>query len=165
MWELYSVFTDYSEIVMLLLRLTCLGLTAILLLASDDEDCVGIKEDVSDQEGVDPASSTPDFDCLAADKQLRAWALRGIEVHGYFTGKSYCWITKVCVILLFSQPVPLRGGLRQRVGIMWVGVWMGGGGFRCYLLILLQFCQSRGGIISDLCRSQSLVTSHHSWIK
>merc|ERR1712074_251287 len=28
------------------------------------------------------------------------------------------------------------------------------------LLILLQFCQSSGGIISDLCRSQSLGTSH-----
>ena len=31
-------------------------------------------------------------------------------------------------ILIFSQPVPLRGGLRQRVRIMWVGVWMDGWG-------------------------------------
>ena len=31
---------------------------------------------------------------------------------------------------------------------------------RCYLLILLQSFQCRGGIISDLCRSQSLGTSH-----
>ena len=29
-------------------------------------------------------------------------------------------------LLLFSQPVPLRGGLRQRVRIMWVGIWVVG---------------------------------------
>ena len=34
-----------------------------------------------------------------------------------------------------------------------------------YLLILLQFCQSRGGIISDLCRSQSLGTSHSLFVQ
>jgi len=31
---------------------------------------------------------------------------------------------------------------------------------RCYLLILLQSFQYRGGILSDLCRSQSLGTSN-----
>ena len=37
--------------------------------------------------------------------------------------------------------------------------------FQIFLLILLQFCQSRGGIISDLCRSQSLGTSHSVWVQ
>ena len=34
-----------------------------------------------------------------------------------------------------------------------------------FLLILLQLCQSRGWIISDLCRSQSLGTSHSLWVQ
>ena len=63
---------------------------------------------------------------------------------------------------IFSQPVPLRGGLRQGVTFLCVGVCVGVS-VRCYLLILLQSFQCRGGIISDLCslcRSQSLGTSH-----
>merc|ERR1712074_487389 len=53
-------------------------------------------------------------------------------------------------------------GLRQGVGIFSVGVLVCVSG-RCYLLILLQSFQCRGGIISDLCSlcsSQSLGTSH-----
>ena len=66
------------------------------------------------------------------------------------------------IFLIFSQPVPLRGGLRQGVGILFLSVCVAGC-VRCYLLILLQSFQCRGGIISDLCslcRSQSLGTSH-----
>ena len=71
----------------------------------------------------------------------------------YFSGKHH-WN------LVFSQPVPLWGGLRQSRNYvcMYVGMFV-----RCYLLILLQSFQCRGGIISDLCslcRSQSLGTSH-----
>ena len=47
-----------------------------------------------------------------------------------------------------AQPVLGWYRLRQRVRIMCIY-----SGFRLYLLILLQLCQSRGGIISDLCRS------------
>ena len=59
--------------------------------------------------------------------------------------------------LLFSlSPFPFGEGWDRESELCgWVY-----GGFCCYLLILLQFCQCRGGIISDLCRSQSLGTSH-----
>ena len=52
----------------------------------------------------------------------------------------------------FSQPISVGYSLGQRVRIMFHSLFV----CRyvcCYLLILLQFCQSRGGIISNLCRS------------
>ena len=56
---------------------------------------------------------------------------------------------------VFSQTIPGGYSLGQGVRILSLCFSV------CpYLLILLQFCQSRGGIISDLCRSQSLGTSH-----
>ena len=54
-----------------------------------------------------------------------------------------------------SQPVPRGYMLGQGVGIMSLCLSV------ClYLLILLLFCQSRGGIITDLSRCQSLGISH-----
>ena len=52
--------------------------------------------------------------------------------------------------------------MSQRIIIMFVSMFVSVF-VSCYLLILLQSFQSRGGIISDLCslcRSQSLETSH-----
>ena len=50
--------------------------------------------------------------------------------------------------LIFSKPVPGGYSLGQRVRILYIYMFV-----RLYLLILLQFFQSRRGIISDLGRS------------
>ena len=53
---------------------------------------------------------------------------------------------------IISQPVSIRYRMGQKVRIMCVSLLVSV--YVClYLLILLQFCQSRGGIISDLCMS------------
>ena len=66
-------------------------------------------------------------------------------------------LLQICNFL--SAHTPSGGGLRQRVGIIYLAMYI----CMCvclYLLILLQFCQSRGGIVSSLYMSQFLRTSH-----